>query len=86
MSSFRVTTLLAECVGLAPSPPSAAKQCGPESRGGRTRTGQVMQFVMPNEAMVQYTVMLMIPTLVTMLTGIGCKTRPIFNVTNSNVR
>ena len=35
--------------------------------------------------MEQYTMLLMAPTLITMLTGIGGRTRPMFNVTISNV-
>jgi diacylglycerol O-acyltransferase len=35
--------------------------------------------------MLQYTVLLMAPTIVTLLTGIGGRTRPMFNVTISNV-
>ena len=35
--------------------------------------------------MLQYTMLLMAPTIVTMLTGIGGRTRPMFNVTISNV-
>ncbi len=37
------------------------------------------------QAMEQYTVLLMAPTIVTMLTGIGGRMRPMFNVTISNV-
>ena len=40
---------------------------------------------LPRQAMQQYTVLLMAPTIVTMLTGIGGRTRPMFNVTISNV-
>jgi WS/DGAT/MGAT family acyltransferase len=40
---------------------------------------------LPRQAMLQYTVLLMAPTLITMLTGIGGRTRPMFNVTISNV-
>jgi WS/DGAT/MGAT family acyltransferase len=40
---------------------------------------------MPREAMLNYTVLLLAPTLVTMLTGLGGRTRPMFNVTVSNV-
>jgi WS/DGAT/MGAT family acyltransferase len=40
---------------------------------------------LPKQAMEQYTMVLMAPTLVTMLTGIGGRTRPMFNVTISNV-
>lgn len=40
---------------------------------------------LPKQAMAQYTMLLMAPTLVSMLTGIGGRTRPMFNVTISNV-
>jgi WS/DGAT/MGAT family acyltransferase len=40
---------------------------------------------LPRAAMMQYTVLLMAPTIVTLLTGIGGRTRPMFNVTISNV-
>ncbi len=40
---------------------------------------------LPRQAMEQYTVLLMAPTIVTMLTGIGGRVRPMFNVTISNV-
>ena len=40
---------------------------------------------LPKQAMLQYTLLLMAPTIVTLLTGIGGRTRPMFNVTVSNV-
>ncbi len=40
---------------------------------------------LPKKAMMQYTVLLMSPTIITLLTGIGGRTRPMFNVTISNV-
>jgi diacylglycerol O-acyltransferase / wax synthase len=40
---------------------------------------------LPRQAMLQYTILLMAPTLITMLTGIGGRARPMFNVTISNV-
>ena len=40
---------------------------------------------LPREAMMQYTVLLMAPTIVTLLSGIGGRTRPMFNITISNV-
>jgi len=40
---------------------------------------------LPRAAMMQYTVILMAPTIVTLLTGIGGRTRPMFNITISNV-
>ena len=40
---------------------------------------------LPRQAMMQYTVLLMAPTIVTLLGGIGGRTRPMFNITISNV-
>jgi diacylglycerol O-acyltransferase / wax synthase len=40
---------------------------------------------LPRQAMTQYTVLLMAPTIATLLSGIGGRTRPMFNVTISNV-
>ena len=40
---------------------------------------------LPRDAMLQYTVLLMAPTILTLLTGIGGRTRPMFNITISNV-
>ena len=40
---------------------------------------------LPRAAMQQYTMLLMAPTILTMLTGIGGRVRPMFNVTVSNV-
>ena len=40
---------------------------------------------LPRQAMLQYTVLLMAPTIITLLTGIGGRTRPMFNITISNV-
>ena len=40
---------------------------------------------LPRQAMTQYTVLLMAPTILTLLTGMGGRTRPMFNVTISNV-
>ncbi len=40
---------------------------------------------LPRHAMEQYTVLLMAPTIITMLTGIGGRMRPMFNITISNV-
>ncbi|GIX35639.1 MAG: putative diacyglycerol O-acyltransferase [Lysobacteraceae bacterium] len=40
---------------------------------------------LPREAMLQYTLLLMAPYMGTLLTGIGGRTRPMFNVTISNV-
>lgn len=40
---------------------------------------------LPRAAMMQYTVLLMAPTIMTLLGGIGGRTRPMFNITISNV-
>ena len=40
---------------------------------------------LPRQAMMQYTVLLMAPTILTLLTGIGGRIRPMFNITISNV-
>ena len=40
---------------------------------------------LPRQAMLQYTVLLMAPTILTLLAGIGGRTRPMFNITISNV-
>ena len=40
---------------------------------------------LPRQTMMQYTVLLMAPTILTLLTGIGGRTRPMFNITISNV-
>jgi len=40
---------------------------------------------LPRQAMQQYTMLLMAPTIITLLTGMGGRTRPMFNVTISNV-
>ena len=40
---------------------------------------------LPRQAMTQYTVLLMAPTILTLLTGIGGRTPPMFNCTISNV-
>ncbi len=40
---------------------------------------------LPRQAMMQYTILLMAPTIVTLLTGLGGRTRPMFNITISNV-
>ena len=40
---------------------------------------------LPRDAMMQYTVLLMAPTVLTLLGGIGGRTRPMFNITISNV-
>jgi WS/DGAT/MGAT family acyltransferase len=40
---------------------------------------------LPRQALVQYTMLLMAPTVITLLTGIGGRTPPMFNITISNV-
>jgi diacylglycerol O-acyltransferase len=40
---------------------------------------------LPRQAMMQYTILLMAPMIGTLLTGIGGRTRPMFNITISNV-
>ena len=40
---------------------------------------------LPRHAMMQYTMLLMAPTMLTLLTGIGGRTPPMFNITISNV-
>ena len=40
---------------------------------------------LPKQAMMQYTMLLMAPTMLTLLSGVGGRTRPMFNVTISNV-
>jgi diacylglycerol O-acyltransferase / wax synthase len=40
---------------------------------------------LPRTAMTQYTIALMAPTILTLLTGLGGRTRPVFNITISNV-
>ena len=40
---------------------------------------------LPRQAMLQYTMLLMAPTIVTLLAGMGGRTRPMFNITISNV-
>jgi diacylglycerol O-acyltransferase len=40
---------------------------------------------LPRAAMMQYTIALMAPTILTLLTGLGGRTRPVFNITISNV-
>ena len=40
---------------------------------------------LPRQAMTQYTVALMAPTILSLLTGLSGRTRPVFNITVSNV-
>jgi diacylglycerol O-acyltransferase / wax synthase len=40
---------------------------------------------LPRDAMLQYTMLLMAPTLLSLLTGMGGRTKPMFNITISNV-
>lgn len=50
-----------------------------------TRAAKAHLSSLPREAITQYTVLLMAPSIVSMLTPIGGRTRPMFNVTVSNV-
>jgi diacylglycerol O-acyltransferase len=50
-----------------------------------TRRAKAHVSALPKQAMMQYTVMLMAPYIVSLLTGVGGRTRPMFNVTISNV-
>ncbi len=50
-----------------------------------TRRAKEHVAALPRQAMMQYTVMLMTPYIVSLLTGVGGRTRPMFNVTISNV-
>jgi WS/DGAT/MGAT family acyltransferase len=67
---------------------------GTDIAGVRERLSAIRQSVklakehvqsLPRQAMMQYTVMLMAPTILTLLTGIGGRIRPMFNITISNV-
>ncbi|MBL8274055.1 MAG: DUF1298 domain-containing protein, partial [Xanthomonadales bacterium] len=40
---------------------------------------------LPRQALMQYTIMLMAPYMLSLVTGVGGRTRPMFNVTISNV-
>ncbi len=50
-----------------------------------TRRAKEHVAALPRKAMMQYTVMLMTPYILSLLTGMGGRTRPMFNVTISNV-
>ncbi len=50
-----------------------------------TRAAKAHLSSLPREAITQYTVLLMAPSILSMLTPIGGRTRPMFNVTVSNV-
>jgi WS/DGAT/MGAT family acyltransferase len=50
-----------------------------------TRAAKAHLASLPREAITQYTVLLMAPSILSMLTPIGGRTRPMFNVTVSNV-
>jgi diacylglycerol O-acyltransferase len=67
---------------------------GTDIADARERLGAIRESVrrakehvqsLPRRAMLQYTVLLMAPTILTLLTGIGGRTRPMFNITISNV-
>ncbi len=50
-----------------------------------TRRAKEHVLSLPKKAMMQYTIVLMAPYMLSLLTGIGGRTRPMFNVTISNV-
>jgi diacylglycerol O-acyltransferase / wax synthase len=50
-----------------------------------TRAAKAQFAKLPREAITQYTVLLMAPSIVAMMTPLGGRTRPMFNVTVSNV-
>jgi diacylglycerol O-acyltransferase / wax synthase len=52
---------------------------------GSVRHAKAHVQALPRAAMTQYTMLLMAPTLLTLLTGIGGRTAPMFNITISNV-
>jgi WS/DGAT/MGAT family acyltransferase len=52
---------------------------------GSVRHGKDHVRQLPRRAMLQYTMLLMAPTIITLLTGIGGRIRPMFNITISNV-
>jgi WS/DGAT/MGAT family acyltransferase len=53
--------------------------------GASTRRAKEHVQSLPKSAMTQYTVLLMAPYMLSLLTGVGGRTRPMFNVTISNV-
>lgn len=52
---------------------------------GSTRRAKAHVQSLPRQAMTQYTVLLMAPYILSLVTGVGGRTRPMFNVTISNV-
>jgi len=50
-----------------------------------TRLAKAHVLALPRKAMMQYTMVLMAPYMLSLLTGLGGRTRPMFNVTISNV-
>lgn len=50
-----------------------------------TRRAKEHVLTLPRKAMMQYTMVLMAPYMLSLLTGMGGRTRPMFNVTISNV-
>jgi WS/DGAT/MGAT family acyltransferase len=50
-----------------------------------TKAAKALLASLPRETITQYTVLLMAPSILSMLTPIGGRTRPMFNVTVSNV-
>ncbi len=50
-----------------------------------TRRAKAHLLSLPRQAMTQYTIVLMAPYMLSLVTGVGGRTRPMFNVTISNV-
>ena len=50
-----------------------------------TRRAKEHVLTLPRKAMTQYTMVLMAPYMLSLLTGVGGRTRPMFNITISNV-
>lgn len=50
-----------------------------------TRRAKEHVLALPRKAMMQYTMLLMAPYMLSLLTGLGGRTRPMFNITISNV-
>jgi len=62
-------------------------EAGPRLRAikASVRAAKAHVQALPRQAMMQYTMLLMAPTILTLLTGIGGRTPPMFNITISNV-
>jgi hypothetical protein len=64
----------------------AAVRTRVSGRHTRLRAGREVHVQsLPREAMTQYTVALMAPAILSLLTGLSGRTRPVFNITISNV-